>query len=243
MIGLTVVQARLGSTRFPRKILADLAGKPVLTWVVERALQMGLPVVVACPRTDVHEIRGAVPPPAWVWGSGRAENDVLGRFADVITAHRPLDCLVRLTADSPFLDPAVARDHVTIFRSGRLSGIDMRTGRRWTSTYHYLANCFPPPACADGGLDVEVVDPIQLLQANLEAEDPQDREHATRYLWRQPDRYACAQVPIPDGYGALGIRWMIDTLDDYDRLLPLAKRLRDEPDTSYARTQQLERLG
>lgn len=221
MTFVTVIQARLGSRRFPRKILAPLGpeGKAVIRWVVERAQVIGVPVIVACPINDAPAIistcRGLWGPQVAVFpSSARDENDVLGRLAD---AHRlyPADALIRLTADSPFIDPDLIHDMMNSFTAHSSLGQHL----------DYLAPCFPAAACQDGGLDAEIVSAEALVDSVRLATEPMDREHATRYIWTQPHRFACRKHPEPEGYGTLGLRWMIDVIDDLERLDRIAKYL------------------
>ncbi len=101
---LAIIQARLGSSRLPGKVLMDLAGRPVLSWVL-RAAQHA---------KTVDEVWIASPDPELVgWalendcnGMLGSEDDVLGRFQDIVR-RSPCDRVVRLTADCPFLDPSV----------------------------------------------------------------------------------------------------------------------------------------
>lgn len=95
---VAIVQARLGSQRFPNKILADLDGRPILAWVLDRASQI----------VGVDAVALAMPIP------GRDENDVLGRFLDVARAYKA-DVIVRLTADCPLLNPGVAAQVIRLF--------------------------------------------------------------------------------------------------------------------------------
>ena len=83
-----IIQARLGSKRFPRKVLADIDGHTMLWHVVTRAKQIsGVDeVVVAWPNSAEHE------------------DDVLARYVRV-AREREADVIVRVTADCPFLDP------------------------------------------------------------------------------------------------------------------------------------------
>lgn len=96
---VAIIQARLGSRRFPNKILADLDGRPILAWVLERAGQID----------GVDAVALAMPLP------GRDENDVLGRFLDVARAYKA-DVIMRVTADCPLLNPDVAADVLRLFQ-------------------------------------------------------------------------------------------------------------------------------
>ena len=212
--GVTIIQARLRSTRFPHKVLADLGGKPVLQWVMEAAAGFGLPVIVAVPVQDMGSMVTAVEtPPGVAWyGSDRPERDVLGRFVDALKFFESPEgfggglrrYVLRVTADSPFMDPAVGRQLIR----------DYLIGLEWD----YIANCYPPPDTPDGGLDVEAVRRAVLLAMDIRVTDPREREHLTRHLWSRPDQYRCLRAPVPRGYGTLGLRWMVDTPEDLGRL-------------------------
>lgn len=97
-----VIQARVGSTRFPGKVLEDLGGRPVLEWVVRAArsaTQIDTVVVATSTKAaddDVAELAATLGV-AVVRGS---EDDVLSRFVAALDAH-PADAVVRLTADCP----------------------------------------------------------------------------------------------------------------------------------------------
>jgi spore coat polysaccharide biosynthesis protein SpsF (cytidylyltransferase family) len=99
---VAIIQARMGSTRLPGKVLMDLKGKPVLQWVVEAAQNARLvdEVIVVTPDLVIadwcgrHGVQSLIGP----------EDDVLARF--VMAAEKTkADVIVRLTADCPFLDP------------------------------------------------------------------------------------------------------------------------------------------
>jgi spore coat polysaccharide biosynthesis protein SpsF len=102
----TVIQARLGSTRLPRKVLLPFGGGLLIDAVVERASQLGYPVALAIPSGDVELARKCIGR-EWIYVEG-SEDDVLARYVD---AARVLDAdhVVRVTADCPFLDVEAGR--------------------------------------------------------------------------------------------------------------------------------------
>src|SRR5258705_2831659 len=157
---VAIVQARIGSTRLPGKVLTDLGGLPVLTWCVRAAraapgvdevwiATSTLPaddvIVKWCEDHDVDCWRGS-------------ETDVLGRFVGCANASAA-DVILRLTGDCPFLDPQVI---------GAMVRLQKNTGAAYCSnvsprTYHH-------------GLDVEAMTWIALSLADQEAIRPIDRE-------------------------------------------------------------------
>ena len=163
---IAIVQARLNSTRFPNKVLADINGKPMIVHVLERAKQIkGVDLVVAAiPRTDVlleKVIRsvGVFP----VLGD---EADVLSRFVEAIKG-READTIMRLTADCPALDPVVASKTLSLFLANRPK-IDYADNDTLSSGY-------------PDGWDVEVFSSDALEQAHAQAK-PSEREHVTTWI-------------------------------------------------------------
>jgi len=99
MRAVIAVQARLGSSRLPRKILADVGGKPMLAQIVRRCKATRLPVLITCPPDDVKEITQAVPGTPVVHGP---EKDVLMRLL-LVAATAKATHVVRVTGDCPLI--------------------------------------------------------------------------------------------------------------------------------------------
>ena len=163
---IAIVQARLNSTRFPNKVLADINGKPMIVHVLERAKQIkGVDLVVAAiPRTDAmleKVIRSAGVFP--VLGD---EADVLSRFVEAIKG-READTIMRLTADCPALDPVVASKTLSLFLANRPKS-DYADNDTLSSGY-------------PDGWDVEVFSSDALEQAHAQAK-PSEREHVTTWM-------------------------------------------------------------
>lgn len=193
---VAIVQCRLGSTRFPNKALADLAGRPLIAHVVERARQIqGLDsVVVAVPSWhDAEAIGKALPSDVPLYAfSSVAESDVLGRYmlaASIVNA----SVVLRITGDCPMLNPRIAEQVLAAFCSG--PGIE------------YASNI------ADGyedGTDVEVFSVAALKWAAREAKQPSDREHVTSWLRRN---VKCVTVPCAEPGRR---KTSIDTIEDLE---------------------------
>lgn len=204
---VAIVQARMGSTRLPGKVLADLAGRPMLARVLERLQRartvdlVGVAtstepvddaVVRLCRELEVPVFRGS-------------EEDVLDRYAEA-ARHFEADVVVRITADCPLVDPAVV-DRVV----ERLHA----TGSDYAS--NTLDRTYPQ------GLDVEAFRRGALEIAAREAREPWERSHVTPFLYRHPERFSLVSVTQEDDASAQ--RWTVDTPEDlalvqalYDRL-------------------------
>ena len=189
---VAIVQARMGSSRLPGKVLLDIAGAPMLWHVVQRARRATTldRVLVAtstataddavatwCVTTGVECFRGSEP-------------DVLDRYYQAAT-QAGADVVVRLTADCPLLDPAVIDRVVTCFLTG---------------SYDYVSNVAPPTF--PDGLDTEVFYLAALQRAWQEAHKPSEREHVTPYLRQHPEFFRLGNVTHSTDLSAL--RWTVD---------------------------------
>ncbi|MGA2522455.1 MAG: NTP transferase domain-containing protein, partial [Acidimicrobiales bacterium] len=140
MTVLAVVQARTGSTRRPEKVLADVGGKPMLRFMLDRleGLKVGSLVVATSDRPDDDRVE-AVAQDAGVACVRGPEDDVLARFAVALRTN-PANSVLRLTADCPLIDPGVVNQLIAHFHE---AGVDYASNT--------LARTYPV------GLDAEVM--------------------------------------------------------------------------------------
>jgi spore coat polysaccharide biosynthesis protein SpsF len=195
---LTILQARMSSTRLPGKVLMPLAGAPMLTRQIERvrrATKAGRLVVATSSDRSDDPIEALCRDLAIPWFRGSLE-DVLGRYRVAARAFGPSDHIVRLTGDCPLTDwrviDAVIEHHLA-------------EGADYTSNTGKLT--FPK------GLDVEVFRGKLLEVAAREATDPFEREHVTAFFYRRPERFKIANLECDPPMGEL--RWTVDTSEDY----------------------------
>jgi spore coat polysaccharide biosynthesis protein SpsF len=192
MTAVAVIQARMGSTRLPGKSLADLGGWPLLDWSVERArMARGVDEVVVATSTLApddqiaeyvarHQI-------ACIRGSA---DDVLARYA-LAVSERAADVIVRITADCPFVDPAIVEQTITALAAADYASTSL-DGR------------YPR------GFDVEAVRRDVLEIAAAESVDPAEREHVTLFVYRRPDRFDCRPVEAPEWARRPDLRFTVD---------------------------------
>ena len=196
---VAIIQARMGSTRLPGKVLLDLAGQPMLTRVVHRTrrAQMLDEVVVATTVQPADEaIVRLCSRRGWPCFQG-SEKDVLDRFYYAATAHRA-DAVVRITSDCPLIEPEIVDQVVREFLEVQ-PGVD------------YACNLLPRRTFPRG-LDTEVIRFNVLERVWHEDLNPAWREHVTLYIRRRPDLFRIHGIVSEVDYSHM--RWTVDNPED-----------------------------
>lgn len=208
---VAIVQARMGSTRFPGKMLAPLGGRPLLEWVLRRVKSARLLDAVVLATTDLPRDRPLVDLArqlgvATFTGS---ESDVLGRFAAAAAQYRA-DVVVRVCADNPFVDGAEIDRLLAFFA---VQDVDYACNHldRLGSGY------------ADG-FGAEVLGAPLLALLSAQCTDARHREHVTLALWDQADRYRLAAVPAPAALAFPDLRFDVDRPEHLAELALLCER-------------------
>lgn len=218
---LGFVQARMGSTRLPGKVLEQVADRPMLAHVLERVARTpGLDGVALLtsdtPQDEPLRRLGAELGVAVISGSS---DDVLDRF-HLAARQLGAEAIVRVTGDCPLVDPEVLGELVRTYLQ-RLSGP--------APSLHHVAVATGAMAARPGlrrypdGLDGEFFTARTLAVAWSESRERYEREHVTPFVWRRPERFSLALVQAPEDLG--GERWTVDHPSDlafvraiYDRL-------------------------
>jgi spore coat polysaccharide biosynthesis protein SpsF len=204
-----IIQARLNSSRFPGKVLAELAGQTVLAHVVNRVRQIrGVDhIVVATHRNGGEAIAGhceALGVECFIHDG--AESDVLGRFVAYLGQCKAADgdLVVRVCADSPLLDPGLGDE---------LIAAAVKVGADYTGYQIDGHGAVAEPT----GMVCEVVKVGALRHAeeSLTADDPM-REHVTQVMYRCPKEFRCYWLPMPEWY--TGEHWAVDRPEDLERI-------------------------
>jgi spore coat polysaccharide biosynthesis protein SpsF len=189
------IQARMGSTRLPGKVLMDLAGEPMLARVVNRSRRATTlhEVVVATTTQPADEaIVRLCTERGWPCFRG-SEEDVLDRYERAAEAYSA-EVIVRITSDCPLIEPAIIDRTVREFMERR-------------PDVGYACN-FLPQRTFPRGLDVEVMSRDVLRQAWQEDCNPAWREGATEYVLHHPDLFLIHGVTNDRDYSHM--RWTVD---------------------------------
>jgi spore coat polysaccharide biosynthesis protein SpsF len=197
---VAIIQARMGSTRLPGKVLKDLADGTVLSWVVNRTRRAGLlhQVVVAtsdlptddaivreCDRLGVACFRGD-------------EADVLDRYYQA-ALHHSANIIIRITSDCPLIDPELIDEHVRRLVDG-WGHVDLVTNMGH-STYPL-------------GLAVEAMPFDVLARMHRLSDSSELREHVTTLAYVSPNLFRWDHVKYSLDLSHL--RWTVDTPEDLE---------------------------
>jgi spore coat polysaccharide biosynthesis protein SpsF len=210
---LVILQARMGSSRLPGKVLASLGGRTVLAQCIERliAARVG-DVIVATTTRPEDEAVVAEARAAGVEVMRGPVDDVLGRFVAAIDGWTG-PYVVRATADNPLVDIDGPARLLRVLDGGADYAIEEGL----------------PVGAAVEAMRVEV-----LREAARLASEPYDREHVTPFIRQAGDRFAVRTVPAPLELRRPSLRLTVDTRQDLqfvrslvdqadDALLPLGR--------------------
>jgi spore coat polysaccharide biosynthesis protein SpsF len=208
-----IIQARMGSSRFPGKMLADFLGHPLLHWVLERSrrsacldqivlatstLERDTPLAEMARAQGIDVFRGN-------------EEDVLGRFVGAAKMANA-KIVVRICADRPLIAPEMIDIVVQSY-------IEEKPDYAYN---HIPGNGQSPPF----GLGAEVLSAKLLYKLAEVSSEPHQREHVTYYIWDHMDAFSVQAAECPDACdtGGKEVRFDVDHKDDLDTLaqnLPL----------------------
>ncbi len=194
---VVIVQARVGSTRLPRKVLLQLGGQTVLRRVVQR-LQRCREIEEVVIATSSHSADDAIVDEGQRCGARvvrGSESDVLARYHHAAKVSGATE-IVRVTSDCPLIDPFLIDRLVVQYRQRLALG----------DTLDYFANTHP--RTFPRGLDAELFTMEALDIAHREAIERYEREHVTPYFYLYPDRFRRAN--FAQSVDQSSLRWTLD---------------------------------
>ena len=221
---VAIIQARMGSSRLPGKVLMDLGGGTVLARVVrrlQRCRQISQIVVATTGEAERRSWRMRTSADFVFSGS---EQDVLDRYYRAARANAA-ETVVRVTSDCPLIDPELVDETIRVFKDEHAD---------------YASNVFP--RTYPRGLDTEVFTVAALDRAWREAREPHQREHVTPYLYEHPQIFRLASLSGDVDHSHY--RWTLDTQEDLEllraiyplRLPTISLGRRSWPDGARAQT-------
>tara|TARA_B100000242_G_scaffold283532_1_gene245895 strand:+ start:840 stop:2876 length:2037 start_codon:yes stop_codon:yes gene_type:complete len=209
-----IIQARTDSTRLPNKVLANLGGKTLIGFLIERVKKCKEinEIILATTNNKSDDVLAEIANDLNIKIFRGDENDVLFRYykASLIT-----DCnfIVRITGDCPLIDPSIISETIKNF---------------FYQNVDYLSNCFPPSF--PDGLDVEVFSKEVLFNAQKDCNNKNFREHVTQWI-REQDRFKIGTFKSKIDYSSL--RWTVDEPEDLEVIRFVVKKFKGLQDFSW----------
>lgn len=218
---VALVQARMGSTRLPNKVMKPIGGIPMIELLLSRlSMAKELDQIIVATSVDVRNqpLVEHVQKLGYVCEQG-SENDVLERFVQAARKHKA-DVVVRITGDCPLVDPELVDEVIRRFKAANVD---------------YFSNTNPPTY--PDGLDIEVCSFNKLEQASQETSKPFDREHVTPYL-REQGRFNIASMQQNEDLSAL--RWTVDEAADFKVIEKVFQHFHPRTDFSWLEVLNLQ---
>jgi|SaaInlV_125m_DNA_1040241.scaffolds.fasta_scaffold00056_19 spore coat polysaccharide biosynthesis protein SpsF len=199
-----IIQARMGSTRLPSKVLKPFKnGKSTLSILKEKLSIFNIPIIIATTTANNDDIIND-------WAN---ENDficfrgdeanVLKRFVDCGNKYK-LDVIIRICADNPFLDVQLLKSLIESYKNQDYLSFLKSDGTPAIKT-HY-------------GIFCEIVSQKSLVKIlNTESITESDRQHVTPFIYNNPSLFSIEYLPIPEYIEKEDfLRLTIDTQEDFD---------------------------
>ncbi len=219
---VAVVQARMGSTRLPNKVMKPIAGVPMIEVLLARLARANTldEIVVATSIDEKNQVLAQHVQNLGYRCVRGSETDVLDRYYQAAQA-AGADVVVRITGDCPLVDPDL---------------VDAVVRKYLAADVDYFSNVVPPTF--PDGLDIEVFSFAALDRAAREAVQPFEREHVTPYL-RNPQQFR--QAGIRGGEDLSALRWTVDEPADFLVISRIFERFAPDIHFSWRQVLQLHR--
>lgn len=207
-----IIQARMGSSRFPGKMSADLSGFPIIDWVLIRSKQSKLfDEMVLATSTKAENDYLVEKAKEYSIGYYRgSEQDALSRFMDIAESENA-DIIVRICADNPFICGSEIDRVIRLF-------LDKMPD--------YAFNHIP--AMGNNyvdGVGAEVFSYNSLHNIHVNAKNLEQREHVTKYIWDNIEDYKVESIPAPESLTYPEVHLDVDTSSDLTFLNIVLARL------------------
>ena len=202
---VAIIQARIGASRLPNKVLLNLHGYSIIEWVYRRVSQAKKidQILFALPDAAQDDIL------AWYMKSIGAEifrgseNDLVDRYYQT-AKYASADVVVRICADNPLICASEIDSLIDFFQKKQCD---------------YAYNHIPKGNSYPDGLGAEICQMKLLEDINEQANKPEYREHLFNYIWNKTDQYQIMTFDPPQELAYPTLKLDIDTMADYQQLL------------------------
>ena len=206
MKNLAIIQARVGSSRLPFKMMLSLHGKPIIEWVLKRVKKSKLldEIVVAIPNTLNDDILAKYVKNLGFNVFRGSENNVLERFYFAAKEYNP-ENIIRICADNPLICPVEIDNLINFFQKEKID---------------YAYNHIPKNNLYPDGLGAEITTFKNLETMYNEVTDKNHKEHCMSYIVENPHKFNIKTFnPLDKNLHYPNLKFDIDTIEDYKYLM------------------------
>jgi len=221
---VSTIEARIGSTRLPGKVMKEIVGKPMLELLIERLKRAKRidEIIVATTIKPEDRIIVKLTKRINIKCFRGSSEDVLDRVLRATKAYQG-NIIVEITGDCPLLDPELVDRIIKIYLENE---------------YDYVSNRIK--MTYPRGLDAQVFSVNILDEVSKLTNDPADRENVSLYIYEHPEKYKIYNVEAPPKFYHPEYRWTVDTEEDLQFVKAIYENLYYE--NPYFRTGDIMKL-
>ncbi|MGE5701491.1 MAG: cytidylyltransferase domain-containing protein [Clostridia bacterium] len=207
MLTAAIIQARMGSTRLPGKVLKQLQDHTVLGHVIRRIKQVKSinKIVIATTNLPIDDVIEQEANRYGIEVYRGSEQDVLSRYYEAALQVNA-ETIIRITSDCPLIDPMVTEQVIQYYSK---------------HSYDYVSNSLA--RTYPRGLDTEVFSMKALQEAHQQANQIHEREHVTPYIYLRSDEFKLGHVLADEDHSSH--RWTLDTEEDWQLIQEIYREL------------------
>lgn len=202
---VALIQARLGSTRLPYKMMLTLHGHAIIEWVITRVKKATLidDIIVAIPSSKENDILHNHIKQLGIKVFRGSESNVLNRFYEAVKKEEFIN-IVRVCADNPLIDGTEIDNLIKFYQSNPCD---------------YAYNHIPKNNLYPDGFGAEIISFDLLKNLNEVVVLEKHKEHCLSYIWDNEDKFIIKTFnPIDCNLHHPKMRFDVDTFDDYYKL-------------------------
>lgn len=202
---VAIIQARLGSTRLPYKMMLSLHGKPIIEWVIKRVQNSKLldDIIVAIPESEDNDVLAKYITELGVKVFRGSESNVLNRFYESVKDEDATH-IVRICADNPLIDGNEIDNLINFYKENNCD---------------YAYNHIPRDNLYPDGLGAEIISFELLRYMNEVVTSQHHKEHCLSYIWDNKDKFIIKTFdPLDKELHHPQMKFDVDTFDDYHKL-------------------------
>ncbi len=213
MATIAIIQARMGSTRFPGKIMKELNGKPILQHIVDflKYSKMIDKVVIATTDLEEDNIVNSFAKKLEIDCFRGSSENVLERFYKCAKKFNA-NLILRLTADNPLINPKIIDDLINLCKHYNCD---------------YVSNCLHP-TYPYGYSTCEVFTFSTLTKLYETQKDPKSLEHVTYFITKNPNLFTIREISAPQNLSRPNWKLSVDTPNDYFKMQKIFSSLYHE---------------